>query len=114
MDDLGEETRKSFQGAAYPADDNLRNSSEGTEPFVLEEEFKGKDAWQELTPEFLDRAPGGFSSALSFFSPEAFRFYLPAYLPADLSQELKSTDVTYYLTHGLTDPTRDLKVDPRR
>jgi len=39
---------------------------------------------------FLDRSPGGLASALSMFSHEAFRFYLPAYLIADIDGKLIS------------------------
>ena len=59
------------------------------EPYLLEEEFKGKTDWQLLDSEFIDQAPDGLASALSFFSDEAFRFYLPAYLIADIDGKLK-------------------------
>ena len=43
----------------------------------------------------IDRAPDGFGSALSFFSDEAFRFYLPAYLIADsVTAQLEDAAIT--------------------
>jgi hypothetical protein len=50
---------------------------------------------------------------LSFLSVDAFRFYLPAYLIADIDEQV-DTDVLFYLTHGLTDSARTEKVNPRR
>ena len=52
-----------FAGVEYPGDWCLRGSSEGDEPFLLEQEFKGRSDWRNLDPAFLDQAPGGFASA---------------------------------------------------
>ncbi|HKR09414.1 MAG TPA: DUF6714 family protein [Gemmatimonadaceae bacterium] len=92
----------------------LSNSREGEEPALLEQEFRELHDWRLLTPEFLDRTPGGFASALSFFSDEAFRFYLPAYLLADLRGQLQRADVLFHLTHGLDNQSRDKLVNPIR
>ena len=114
MKELKNLIQSSFSKVAYPGNSNLRNSNEGVEPFLLEQEFKGKEDWTILSPEFIDQAPDGFASALSFFSIKAFRFYLPAYLLADLDGHLVYTDPVFYLTHGLTDATKDIQVNPRR
>ena len=106
--------RKAFANVEFPGDWCLRGSNEGEEPFLLEQEFKGKTDWRSLNPEFIDRAPGGFGSALSFFSDEAFRFYLPAYLIADIDGKLASHDPVFHLTHGLTDDGTGERVNPRR
>ena len=103
-----------FAEVPYPGDSNLRNSSEGQEPFLLEQEFQGKDDWRTLSPDFIDQSPDGFSTALSFFSIAAFRFYLPAYLLADLDGLLVYTDPVFYLTYGLTDATKEVEVNPKR
>ena len=66
--------RKAFAEVEYPGDWCLRGSNEGNEPYLLEQDFAGKCDWRTLDPAFLDRAPGGYASALSFFSDEAFRF----------------------------------------
>jgi len=60
--------------------------------------------------DLIDQAPGGFGTALSFFSDEAFRFFLPAYLIADLDGLLLQADPVFHLTHGLTNATRDLRL----
>ncbi len=114
MSELRNLILNSFSKVEYPGDSNLRNSSEGQEPFLLEDEFMGKDDWTALTPDFIDQAPDGFASALSFFSIEAFRFYLPAYLLADIEGQLTYTDPVFYLIYGLTDATKDIEVNPNR
>jgi hypothetical protein len=106
--------RKAFANVEFPGDWCLRGSNEGEEPFLLEEEFKGKADWRSLDAPFIDRAPDGFGSALSFFSDEAFRFYLPAYLIADIDGKLERHDPVFHLTHGLTDDGRGERVNPRR
>lgn len=111
---LGQKISNAFAGVEYPRDSNLRNSDEGEEPYLLEAEFKGKDDWAKLPAEFIDLAPDGFVTALSFFSHAAFRFYLPAYLLADLDGELLHTNPIFYLTHGLTEATKAVFVNPGR
>jgi len=103
-----------FAAWPYPGDWCLIASREGTEPALLEQEFKGKTDWKALSPAFLDQAPDGFGSALSFFSDEAFHFYLPAYLLADLDGLLERADPVFALTHGLDNESRARKVNPRR
>lgn len=111
---LTQQIRDAFAAVTYPGDWCLRGSNEGTEPFLLERDFKGKDDWEALDPSFIDRAPDGFGTALSFFSDEALRFYLPAYLIADLAGQLRQTDVVFHLTHGLDTASRNERVNPQR
>ena len=106
--------RSAFANVEFPGDWCLRGSNEGNEPFLLEQEFQGKTDWQALDPAFLDGAPDGYGSALCFFSDEAFRFYLPAYLIADVDGKLNMNNPVFYLTHGLTDEGRGDLVNPRR
>lgn len=105
---------QAFASVEYPGDWCLRGSNEGGEPYLVEKEFKGKTDWRTVDPAFLDRAPDGNASALSFFSDEAFRFYLPAYLIADIRGQLESCNPAFHLTHGLDDGTRDERINPRR
>jgi Family of unknown function (DUF6714) len=106
--------RNAFAAVEYPGDWCLINSREGTEPFLLEQEFKGKDDWRTLDPSFIDQAPDGFGTALSFFSDEAFHFYLPAYLLADVDGLLQQADPVFHLTHGLERGSRGERINPRR
>lgn len=106
--------RGAFASAPPPAPTAIRGSHEGDEPFLLEADFRGVPDWRELTASFIDRAPDGFGTALSFFSREAFRYYLPAYLVADLDDALKQADPLFHLWHGLDDETRERLVNERR
>ena len=112
-EELKSQIREAFSRAKYPGDDNLRGSDMGDEPFRVESAFRGKDRWQTLEPEFIDRAPEGLGSALSFFSHDAFRFYLPAYLLADIDATLNRANPVFQLTHGLDDATRSVCINPR-
>lgn len=89
IDSLALRISNAFHAVRYPGDGNLAGSSYGEEPAALEREFRGRTDWRELEARFLDQAPDGWGSALSFFSARAFRFYLPAYLLADLHGELE-------------------------
>ena len=103
-----------FESVKYPGDWCLKGSTEGDEPYLVEKEFKGMNDRSKLDPSFLDRAPDNFSTALHFFSPEAFRFYLPAYLKADLNGHLQVVDPTFHLCHGLYPASAFTKVNPAR
>lgn len=103
-----------FRPNKYPGDWCLKRSTEGDEPYLLEKEFTGKTSWESLDVQFIDQAPDGFASALSFFSDEAFRFYLPAYLIAQLRDELESSDPDFHLSHGLSNQSRNTLINPRR
>lgn len=113
-DEVKARIRRAFANVEYPGDWCLRDSNEGEEPYRVEEAFKGKTDWTALDADFIDRAPDGFGTALSFFSDEAFHFYLPAYLIADIDGKLNRHDPAFHLTHGLDDKSRDEKINPRR
>jgi hypothetical protein len=101
--------REAFVTAGYPGDGELVRSA-GDEPDEVVELFRGRSDWRRLTPEFVDRAGAASPSALSFFSDKAFRFYLPAYLIADLDRQLVYTDPLFYLYHGLDHASREKRV----
>ncbi len=99
-----------FSDVTYPGDEDLTDSTYGEEPAALVEDFRGKVNWQDLTAEFLDQAPDGWGSALSFFSNNALRFYLPAYLIADIRGQLKTSDPAIRLCMFLTPQGEKQKV----
>jgi len=45
-----------FATVEYPGDWCLRGSRDGDEPYLLEQEFKGKNDWRLLDPAFIDQA----------------------------------------------------------
>ena len=109
-----DEIRLAFDVVPSPPSWCLVNSREGEEPLLLETEFREVPDWRSLDRGVLDWAPDGYGTALSFFSDEAFLYYLPAYLLADLAGELEQVDVVFHLVHGLDARTRDQPVNPRR
>jgi hypothetical protein len=102
--------RRAFAGNEYPGDGFLQGSFEGEEPFEVARAFQGKDDWQALDAAFLDADP----AALSFFSEAALRFYLPAYLIADLREELVHIDVLFHLTQGFRESSVDIEVNQEK
>ncbi|MGW8144400.1 MAG: hypothetical protein ACWGN2_08385 [Anaerolineales bacterium] len=97
---------QAFKNNEYPGDDFLLGSKEGREPFEEIEAFKGQLDWRRVDPELLDTHSG----ALNFFSEAGLRFFLPAYLIADLNGELRYADPLFALTHGFSDISIEHKV----
>jgi Family of unknown function (DUF6714) len=114
IETLKAQIRKAFARARYPGDDKLRGVGEGDEPFCVERDFRGKRDWQSLSAQFIDQSPDGLASALSFFSNEAFRFYLPAYLLADLDGQLQHSDPLFHLTYGLDRQSAQKRINRQR
>jgi len=98
-EEVVEKIRSAFGGNEYPGDQYLQGSSEGCEPFEEVGPFQGRRDWQAIEADFLDAHAG----ALSFFSEAGFRFFLPAYLIADLEGRLQYADPLFHLTHGFSD-----------
>ncbi len=101
--------RRAFGENAYPGDNFLQGSLEGCEPYEEVGPFKGRSAWSSIEPGFLDAHAG----ALSFFSQAGFRFFLPAYLIADLHGQLKTADPLFHLTQGFSDITVEAPLKDR-
>lgn len=98
-----------FGSNEYPGDDYLQGSFEGCEPYEEIAAFKGKTDWKAIDAGFLD----AHSAALNFFSEAGLRFYLTAYLVADIKDELKTADPIFVLTHGFSDITVEHRVKER-
>ncbi len=92
---------RAFEDLTYPADAEI-SESHGDEAEEVIRVFQGQDDWRKLSGSFLDEAPERSGSALSYFSPSALRFYLPAYLIADLRGELDRVDPADRLCAFLT------------
>ncbi|MDH3503102.1 MAG: hypothetical protein OEZ41_06790 [Nitrospirota bacterium] len=74
-------------------------SREGCEASEVIVPFMGVADWSQVAAEILDAN----SEALSFFSEGGFRFFLPAYLIADLKGQLQTADPLFHLTGGFSD-----------
>jgi hypothetical protein len=81
--DLRGRIETAFATVSPPAPDNLVVPTYDDEGVVLF--FRGK-SWRELSVEDLRR----HEVALSFFSAEAFRYYLPAFMLADLDDPVRA------------------------
>jgi hypothetical protein len=88
-----------FDGNAYPGDALLQGSDEGSEPAEIAAAFAGHEDWAALDAPFLDAN----YTALSFLSEAGFRYFLPAYLVADVRDELQTADPLFHLTNGFAD-----------
>lgn len=85
-----------FDANEYPGDPWLVGSTEGSEPALSVEPFVGQTRWQDVPPEVLD----AHYTALSFFSEAGFRFFLPAFLVADVREHLQTADPLGHLAGG--------------
>jgi hypothetical protein len=94
---------EAFADVLYPGDGYLvAHANDGDVYTWTKEAFSGQDDWRTLDPTFLDESFNGWGSALSFFTPSAFRFYLPAYLLADLDKPLEQGSPYVALCFGLS------------
>lgn len=96
--------QQAFGQNDYPGDAYLQGNFEGCEPSEEVGPFRGKQDWGELAPDFLDAR----GAALSFFSEAGLRFFLPAYLIADLEGRLHQADPLFHLTHGFLDESVEI------
>jgi hypothetical protein len=101
-----EQIQSAFGANPYPGDRFLQGSLEGCEPFEEVGAFVGKTDWTQLNAAMLDQ----HYCALGFFSEAGFRFFLPAYLIADLRGQLQTADPVFHLTHGFVSTSIDVPV----
>lgn len=104
-----EQIRQAFDGLEFPGDAFLQGSYEGTEPSEVTAPFRGVSHWRDVAPAVLDAN----YTALSFFSEAGFRYFLPAYLIADLRDQLQTADPIFHLTHGFLDSSVPVETPAR-
>jgi hypothetical protein len=88
-----------FGENACPGDSFLQGSFDGCEPAEVMAPFKERADWQNIDSALLD----GCYDALSFFSEAGLRFFHPAYLIADIREELHTAEPLFVLVHGFSD-----------
>ena len=96
---LIEKILQTFRGNEFPGEAYLQGSYEGCEPYEEVGPFQERREWEAIPADFLD----GHYTALSFFSEAGFRYFLPAYLIADLNDLLQTADPLFHLVHGFYD-----------
>ena len=100
-DELIELIREAFSSTGHPGDGFLLGSREGEDAFESVEPFRGHADWSTVDPSVLDE----HYDALSFLSEGGFRFFLPAFLTADLTDQLETTDPVFHLVGSFRDTT---------
>jgi hypothetical protein len=103
---LVEQIKAAFAEVPYPGDENicLRPDYESAE-YVLE--FRGLN-WKILHPAFLRKQLG----ALSFLTPAAHRYFLPAYLIADIMVWHSDTPVLELTNKFQHEPAEEAEIEP--
>lgn len=104
-----EHIRQAFCDTERPGDAFLQGSHEGCEPGESVAPFIGVADWSQLDPAILD---AGYN-ALSFFSEGGFRYFLPAYLIADLEDRLQTAEPLFHLTNGFSDKVVNIPAGQR-
>lgn len=98
--------REAFAVTPHPGDAFLVGSRDGCEPAETLEPFRGLAHWSDVPPETLDAE----YTALSFLSDGGFRFFLPAYVVAELEGRLATADPLFHLASGFL--RRSVRVAP--
>jgi hypothetical protein len=93
--DLFQQIREAFAATPYPGDNRLCGSDQGDEPAEYAMELRGL-RWETVHPELLAHC----YAALSFLSAEGFRYFLPAFLLADLLEWESNANPVFHLTYG--------------
>lgn len=97
VDALCQVIESAFHDVQHPGVGHLTNGGSRPEPIEVERVFSRFLDWRRVDSETLDTAPLGLGSALSFFTPEGFRFFIPRYMIADLRDELSFVDPSFFL-----------------
>ena len=104
---LVETITEAFADLPYPGDDRLLTELEVSESPEIRREFTGKD-WREISPgigddEWMHWSP----DSLNWLSPEAFRYYLPAYLISCIEDAVNADVIPYTLISVLNPACED-------
>jgi hypothetical protein len=96
---LKQQIENAFIDLKYPGDNNIVWISEyDPEKIEIKEDFKNKH-WKDLTLEFLWPKQ---SQSLGFFTPQAYRFYLPGYMIVSVEFYDDSDVIPEYVIDSLT------------
>jgi len=98
-EDVIAKIRQAFRGNESPGDPYLQPYPAGYDLSDEIKAFKGILRWEDASSSLLDENP----DAISFFSETGFRLFLPAYLIADLNNELTCVEPQFHLVYGFSD-----------
>lgn len=99
--------RHAFSKTDHPGDGFLQGSREGEDSLAAVEPFRGFTDWSTVDAATLDEN----YDALSFLSEGGFRFFLPAYLIADLNDQLRTAEPVFHLAGAFRDAVVKIPVD---
>jgi hypothetical protein len=108
VSNLAEYIRRAFARVLYPGDHLIHAAAPVDQPPEPVDRFRGRTDWRTIKPGCLDDA-----EVLHRFTPQAFRFFLPAFMLADLQGALQHADPLFALYYGLRDEDRDRVANPR-
>ena len=108
-DQLIARIRTAFTDIQHPGDRFLLGSREGRDAAEAVAPFERYAAWDQVDAAILDE----HYDALSFLSDGGFRFFLPAYLIADLNDHLETADPVFHLTGGFHDQAVEVPIGDR-
>ncbi len=106
-----------FKGAPYPGDDKLAyravvaNAACRDECDYVAAYFKGKSCKDVTLEDLHAHYEGPITACLSFMSPEAFRYYLPAFMRMAISEGEWAADFAETTTFALTPPHYDPRLE---
>lgn len=107
MKKLETQIREAFRDRAYPGDDNLVDGDD-LERIDIRRDFKGW-RWEKVPPAIIEHN----YSSLYFFTPEAFCYYLPAYLTYSLGPTGATSNVPDSTLFSLTSFSPELRAARR-
>jgi uncharacterized protein DUF6714 len=102
-ENLSQAIGDAFSTTAYPGDDRLVYDTSGAhlECNQVAEAFRGLQ-WQDVSVDLLLNQP----DSLFFFTPEAYRYYLPAFMIAAVQSYADMDIVVINLVHTLIPPAK--------
>ena len=103
IEDVKKEIEDAFENVKYPGDEHLLHPRSYDSSEV--EDFQGKHwkSWKELPREIINSN----HSTLCFLSPEAYPFFLPAYMIYGL-EDPPDSNVLMFTVYNLTAPAPSL------
>jgi hypothetical protein len=104
-----EHIQQAFRDTEHPGDAFLQGSHEGCEPGESVAPFIGVTDWSQMDTPVLDAS----YTALSFFSEGGFRYFLPAYLIADLEERMRTAEPLFHLLNGFFDRVIEIPAERR-
>jgi hypothetical protein len=105
--DVIQEIERGFAETPNPGAAFLVGRREGCEPAEVVAPFEAIERWQDAPVKMLD----SHSEALSFLSEGGFRFFLPAFLVADVRGQLDRADPVFHLVGPFSELNVSVPID---